>query len=309
MIKSITFRCNSKKSYINKKVKNKNKYLNKKLVENLLNRKIGFAENKINVLFGPNGSGKTTVLKALGAYCLCGDGSNIDGMTNPLCYSPHNVNIPYSDIKYDFPTYLKEGIITNAGNDADIEWDGYPVYYENIASRRSYAIGDMIGSLCEDIEEELKFTIGSKTSSAGQKTIWMINKLTSIATREIDINEIIEKSKNRTKNVNDLWKGVYEAGINYYKEKIDNCNIEDNKVTILLDELDKSLDITNVIYLYTEVFPKLIQKYNIQIILVSHSPIILSDNIRNNELYNIIPIDKKYYNETLNMLKSIKFES
>ena len=77
----------------------------------------------------------------------------------------------------------------------------------------------------------------------------------------------------------------------YIKEK----HTDDNaSLTIMLDEIDKSLDINNIIMLYTEVLPKLVQKYNVQVILVSHSPIILSDKIYNSEYYNIISLDENY---------------
>lgn len=280
--------------------------INPQLIKNLLKRKFVFEPDKINVIFGPNASGKTTILKAIAAGAMCGVGYQFDGFTNLQCYCPENMNLPWGEEK-DFNKALKEALESRAGNQFKLEWDGYPVYYENMASRKGYSFGDLEGGLIEDGLEEINYIIGKDKSSAGQTTIWMINKLTSIAIRKIDINKMFEAVETRMKRVNDLWGGCYQADLDYYKKFYKEGNEKDNKLTVLLDEMDKSLDINNVIKLYTEVFPALVKKYPIQIILISHSPIILSKNILNNPIYNIISLEEDYTKECLNNLNNIKF--
>lgn len=281
--------------------------VNPHLIKNLLKRKFEFAPDKINVLFGPNGCGKTTILKAIAAGSMCGIGYQFDGFTNLQCYCPENMNIPFGETDKSYDKILEEALERRAGNQFKLEWDGYPVYYENLASRKSYSFGDLEGGLIEDGLEEMHYILGKDKSSAGQTTIWMINKLTSIAIRDINIQKMFESVENRIKHVNDLWGGCYQADINYYKKFYKEGNEKNNKLTVLLDEMDKSLDINNVIKLYTEVFPRLIEKYPIQLILISHSPIILSKNIRENPLYNIISIEEDYTKNCLNNLSNISF--
>ena len=81
MIKSIKFTKRDKKyNYIGE---------NPVLLTNLYNRKFKFADKKINVLFGPNASGKSTIIKAIAAHCLCGEDTRVqDGLTNFKKYNP-----------------------------------------------------------------------------------------------------------------------------------------------------------------------------------------------------------------------------
>jgi AAA15 family ATPase/GTPase len=125
----------------------------------------------------------------------------------------------------------------------------------------------------------------------GQNSIYLINKLTKICTNKFSIDDIDTSFEKEYKRVNDVWGNTWKLAYDYIKEK----HTDDNaSLTIMLDEIDKSLDINNIIMLYTEVLPKLVQKYNVQVILVSHSPIILSDKIYNSEDYNIISLDENY---------------
>jgi hypothetical protein len=247
-------------------------------------------------------------MRALAAYSLCGAGCQFDGMTNLLCYSPENMNTPiWKDEDVTYRELFYEAMDNQAKNQAIVDWDGYPVYYENTAGRKYYSIGDMEGGLCEDLEDELQFTFGGKSSSSGQNTIWMINKLTAIAIRKPNIQQLIDLCNKRIKNVNDIWANCYKENLAYFEEKIANSDLENNRLTVLLDEMDKSLDILNVTYLYKEVLPQLVKKYPLQLILVTHSPLILTKNIRESESYNIISVDEKYTSKVLNNLKGFEF--
>jgi ABC-type Mn2+/Zn2+ transport system ATPase subunit len=78
-------------------------------------------------------------------------------------------------------------------------------------------------------------------------------------------------------------------------------------MTLLLDELDKSMDISNVVRLYKEFLPAIQKKYGVQIIIVSHSPLMLSNIIQNNDAYNFISIDDKYTKEMKKLFEGVKF--
>ena len=73
--------------------------------------------------------------------------------------------------------------------------------------------------------------------------------------------------------------------------------------TFLFDELDKSLDILNIYNLYVNVLPAFVKKTGVQVIIISHSPMVLMDKIRNNEMYNFISIDEDYTNACLKLME------
>jgi predicted ATPase len=42
------------------------------------------------------------------------------------------------------------------------------------------------------------------------------------------------------------------------------------------------------------VLPEFVKRTGVQVIIISHSPLVLMDKIRTNEMYNFISIDEKY---------------
>lgn len=291
MIKSIKFtKRNKKYNYIGE---------NPVLIKNLYNRKFKFEDNKINVLFGPNASGKSTIIKAIAAHCLCGEDKRVqDGMTNFKKFNPTDYGFLVDRTKERF----YELIDNAAGNIVEIDWDGGFVYNDNFGARGSHAIGDLCGGIIDDIGEEINYILGKGQISMGQNSIYLINKLTQLCTKKFEMSEIDKLFTKEFNRVNDTWGNTWKLAYDYINEK----HTDDNaSLTIMLDEIDKSLDINNVIMLYTEVLPKLVQKYNVQVILVSHSPIILSDKIFNNPDYNIISLDKEYTDSVRENMKQL----
>lgn len=121
--------------------KHKNDYNNPILVKNLLNRTFEFEPNKINLIFGQNASGKTTILKAIG-----GNAGTTDGyakLLNPLGIHDFGEKASLES--------FKRNLTKTMGNSAIIEWDGTPIYYDNFANRNSYgSLGDLAGSVLGD---------------------------------------------------------------------------------------------------------------------------------------------------------------
>lgn len=272
---------------------------NPQLIKNLLNKTFEFSPNKINILFGPNGSGKTTILKTIAKYCLCGDNHASDGFTNIAKLEPLSYGFSWGEKTEYTQDALKN--ILNKRNPAIIEWDGTPVYFENLAGRRQTgSIGDLAGSLMNGVEEFVYLANRSKMSQ-GQNSMYLLNQLIKICqnvpTRE-DYNKTLEGYKN-----NKTW---YDA-VNNSLEYINSFGDGTGKMTLLLDEPDKSMDIGNVLLFYKEFLPMLVKKYNIQIICVSHSPLMLSNVIQNNDNYNFISLDKKYTNDVKKLYNGINF--
>ena len=289
----------------------KKSYPNKHLKKTLLDREFIFKPNKINLLFGPNGSGKTTIIRAIAAHGLCGAREHFDGFTNFDCFSPMDVMPGFELIteQNKLVVNVKDAVTRRAGNEAIVEWDGFPVYYQNIASRNSNTLGSLVGGgIINSFGEEMLYRMNNSQQSAGQQTVSLFNKLVSVLTNTdvMDVEKTIETTEKKLKNVNETWSNMYRGIIGYYKQYY-RPDTENKKMTVLLDEIDKSLDITSVIMLYETILPTLATKCPIQIIAVSHSPIVLTNNIFENPMYNIISLDEKYTKQCRKSLSKYSF--
>jgi energy-coupling factor transporter ATP-binding protein EcfA2 len=271
--------------------KHKNEYANPHLVKNLLNRKFEFEAGKINVIFGPNASGKTTMIKAIAGNAGCKDGY-------PTLLEPLSIRSFYEETSQE---NFRKTLNKMMKNSAIIEWDGVPVYYDNFADRMNRphsSIGDLCGSVLGDsIATEIQYIIGKDKISLGQNSIYLINRLLDIAQNHLSFKDIFSKYVNedgtkKSFNVNDTWADAYNVQLDYYMGFENSCKSLPG--TFLFDELDKSLDIFNIYNLYVNVLPEFVKKTGVQVIIISHSPLVLMNKIRNNDMYNFISIDEDY---------------
>lgn len=278
--------------------KHKDDYSKPHLVKNLLNRKFEFEENKINIIFGSNASGKTTILRAIAGNAGCVDGY-------PTLMAPLDI---HSFDEEASPKSFRNKLNKLMQNSAKIEWDGVPIYYDNFANRKGYSIGDLCGSvLGNDIGTELQYIFGKDKISLGQNSIYLMNRLFDIAQKHISFKDIFteyvnEDGTRKSLKINDTWTKAYNIQLDYYMG-FEN-SYKNLPGTFLFDELDKSLDILNIYNLYVNVIPEFVKKTGVQIIMVSHSPLILMDKIRSNDMYNIISIDEDYTKKCIKLLEN-----
>ena len=277
--------------------KHKDDYANPYLVENLLNRKFEFEEGKINIIFGPNASGKTTILKAIAGNAGCDDGY-------PTMLSPLDIHDFGKDATKES---FRDALNKKMKNSAEIEWDGVPIYYDNFTNRRTTgSIGDLCGSvLGDDIGTEIQYIMGKNKISLGQNSIFLINRLFDIAKSHLSYKDIFKEYINEDGTrkellVNDVWLDAYNIQLDYYMGFENSC--ENLPGTFLFDEIDKSLDILNIYNLYVNVLPEFVKRTGVQVIIISHSPLVLMDKIRNGDMYNFISIDEKYTKHCVNTL-------
>ena len=284
-------------------------YTNPQLVQNLLDRKMEFEGGKINVIFGPNASGKTTILKTLAAYCCCGSSDNLDGWTNRFFITPHNASNRY-DI-FDSKSNNEDEVVEDSirqimVNRADVEWDGVPVYSDNFFNRKTVgSLGELSGSIFGDSGfEELHYHMEKGKMSKGQNSIFILDKITAMMQNEVSLDDILG---DRKLCANDRWASMFNANIRRLERIYGESEHQNLKNTFMFDEMDKSMDIMNVAFLYGDLLPALVKKFGVQIIIVSHSPLILTRNIYENPLYNIISMDDEYTSECLEKLKNFNF--
>jgi predicted ATPase len=272
----------------------KGQYCAGKASSNLIGHEFRFTPG-VNIIFGPNGSGKTTILKALAGNALCTDG--FSALIEPL-------DLVNRDWGED-PT-LQNVIDTVAKmrmNTCNINWTGNPIYFDNFCNRQSYgSLGDLVGSVLDNDQEELSWILGKQQISAGQQTKYLVNKILHKLEANLSLKELTAPYL-ENKRLNDVWKKSYRACIDYLAQRPDFE--KKGAYTLIFDEMDKSLDVETVIDLYQHVLPSLHKRYGCQIITVSHSPILTAPYFRKNGMYNIIDMDPEYTSDVTSKMNAL----
>ena len=262
--------------------------------EILVGRTFTFESDKINLIFGPNASGKSTILKSIAAHAFCVDG--FSKFLEPVDFNVSWWNTPESEKLNAYRDCLRKRVDSFYGTSSIIEWDGSPIYFHNFENRRSYgSIGELTGSIIGSIGEEINYIMGRDRSSSSQNMFYQFSKLSKLMSKSITFEDILETPKKKYSNerVNENWSTAYKVQEEYYKSFPMSYD-RNGQNTYLLDEIDKSMDILNVNELYTNVLPKMLDKYGTQIIIISHSPIVLRDDIFKSDKYNFISMDEEY---------------
>lgn len=215
----------------------------------------------LNIIWGKNGSGKSSALKLMSSMFHAEQG-RYSVITSTSC----------SEL-FDMGKALPSGI--------EFKHDGQGIaYYDPHATPG--LIGGMAG-FDYDFTKEGISSIFTKGSS-GELVINEIGKIL----KKLDSKKTLEPSYN-------VQKG---SRVSLVKEFF-KPNIEQGQITILLDEPDRSLDITNQLLMW-EGFPRLSRKY--QFIIASHS--LFAANIKN---ANYIELNNGYLGQCRNAIKKINF--
>lgn len=281
-------------------------FQNPQLVDNLLGKKFVFEPHKINVIFGENAAGKSTIIKALAAYCQCGDARNFDGWTNVNFVDPlSSYSFPSSSEEKD-EKYMQQVVENDINrlmkNNAVVEWDGIPVYNDSFSNRKMTGwFGELTGSVLDSpLDEALWLT---SHQSLGEKSITILCKMIPKLEKPFTLEECLSRVK---KNSNNIWK-VYQKTLMQRLKRLNSGFSGEPVNTFMFDEIDKSMSISNVVTLYTKILPSLVEKTGCQIIIVSHSPVIITEQVYNSRFYNIINVTEGYAEECKSILSGFKF--
>lgn len=237
----------------------------------LKNRMFQFTEG-LNVLFGSNGCGKSTLMKCMKAYCCLQHG----GWSSISDYNKLGAG-GVGNFPFVYRAFTPTGEC-----DTHVEWDGTATFYNDSDMR----IDDMSWFFNKDIlkqegltTEEEQMDYVAKRPSSGQTRIKKLNKIFNIAKNPPEFT--------KTTPNNNRFEHMEVAYVNSLPRN--------GKVTILLDEPEKSLSIPKQIELFK--FLKEFQN-DLQIVISTHSPFILfEDNI------NIIEMEDGYIQTCKDVIK------
>jgi len=225
----------------------------------------------LNLLIGPNGSGKSTIVLTLAKFFHCAQGGFQRVTENSISDSFME---DFKDKKY------WDNYIFKADN-IKVVHDGSPVSYFAAGS----TVGIKYGAFDDDFFEEGLKNLMCKGSS-GQTIAIGLNRVTHSFP---EIKYMMNK-----KHVNKTWAGWIER-----IEKSLEPNIpKTDSPTLLLDEVERSLDIKNHIKLVNMVIPRLLEA-KVQIIMATHSPLFLKKKYN----ANIIELEEGYLEGCNNLLK------
>ena len=281
-------------------------YKNPQLVDNLLGKKFVFEPHKINVIFGENAAGKSTIINTLAAYCQCGDADNLDGWTNINFVKPLPSHSFLSSSEENDEKYVQQVVEDNINrlmkNNAVVEWDGIPVYNDSFSNRKMLGqLGELTGSVLDSVLDEALWLTSRR--SLGEKSIAILCKMIPKLEKPFTLEECLSCVK---KDYNNIWKAYQKALVQRLKRL--NSGFSGEPVnTFMFDEIDKSMSISNVVTLYTKILPSLVEKTGCQIIIVSHSPVIITDQVYDSRFYNIINVTEGYAEECKSILSGFKF--
>lgn len=287
-----------KKEYAEWK-KHKDDYVNPFLADTLIGKTFNFKDHKINVLFGPNACGKTTLIKAIAGTALIKDG--FTKLIEPFAIShPLGEEMTMEHVKAQVEK-LKQ-------NSSTVVWDGSPVYVDRFSetyAQNSNTAGGLVGSLFTSFSEEVMYRVGKNRISEGQKTNYLLGKIIRRGLEQNSIKDIITPYLKEAEKGNNIWKRCYALQAEYL-QTFENYD-KKSPTTFVFDEIDKSLDIMSVHRLYTEELPRVVEKLNLQIIMVSHNPIVLCDAVYNSDKYNIVSMVDGYTENARETLKNARF--
>ena len=281
-------------------------YKNPQLVDNLLGKKFVFEPHKINVIFGENAAGKSTIINTLAAYCQCGDADNLDGWTNINFVKPLPSHSFLSSSEENDEKYVQQVVEDNINrlmkNNAVVEWDGIPVYNDSFSNRKMLGqLGELTGSVLDSVLDEALWLTSRR--SLGEKSIAILCKMIPKLEKPFTLEECLSCVK---KDYNNIWK-VYQKALVQRLKRLNSGFSGEPVNTFMFDEIDKSMSISNVVTLYTKILPSLVEKTGCQIIIVSHSPVIITDQVYDSRFYNIINVTEGYAEECESILSGFKF--
>lgn len=245
-----------------------------KMLKRKINKPINFKEG-VNILFAPNGTGKSTIISDLARYHFC-------YQTGRLKITKSSIN----DISWFNP--LSDKDTHKFKNGVEIVSDGQVFYISSNTCNGDFSLNNDYMSKKDFINRYME--VNSSSGEANIKSfLYLYNNI-----KNIKYDKFVEFA---ICDVKEFFGEDYYNSIKNCIKYIENPILPKSKPTILIDELDSNTDIVNSVYLF-KIIKQISSRY--QIIMASHSPLIL-------ELkdVNIIELISGYKNKCKKAIKNI----
>ena len=238
-------------------------------------------KNGVNVIIGPNGCGKTTLLKLIRKYLLIDRNKQSEKFVNGLFDISLSKN---NDIK-----------------------DGVAVYSDYNLTTFNFSHVDELcdngSDRCLESYDTFCSIYSSFHSSTGESVKISLNSLFSdMFIKDAKLNFPIAQLKKMSKDGNDAWKKYAEKYLEYIEKYNVPSNSKDYEITAILDEPDRNLDILNIDELYNILSYK---KEHVQLIATIHNPILIYKLMKCNDV-NIIELKEGYADAIKKTIEKLK---
>ena len=244
----------------------------------LLTKKFEFTPG-LNILFGPNGCGKSTILKAIATHGLTKKGwSNID-------ISPLKVGLFEDAEEMNMEKHFEREMNCKA----IVDIDG-PVYYVNPEvseyEHDGYRDGYNLGSDTLSAMTELALKYNASEQSTGEACMSAQGRiLSNLADGTFVFSKTVidEMLENRKEHSNKSWYDAAKVAYDYAETTV----LKGGCPTVILDEPENHFSMEITVGLFQNIIPKLIAR-GYQVIMATHfvlAPFMVKDT-------NVIAMDR-----------------
>lgn len=252
-------------------------------LKNLKGRRFDFLTgSSVTVLFGPNGCGKSTLMKLAAGHT---------GIDTSFRMMAGGWNRYPRQWEAEFPQSFRETTVGKC--EAEIGWDGSPCFFNSASNSEASAnMSAFVGSEADstdgitDFDEQVRLTMGHL--SEGELRNHKIHRV-------IEAIKAPPKFEEPRKEAGDSEKAYYN-----YRKSLPRTG----PVTLLWDEPDRSLSVEGQITFWSRFVLGLAQKHNVQVIVASHSLVLLSMP-RFLKSFRIIDVEEGYLGRSKEQLEEM----